>query len=134
MKTKVYSYLRVSGRGQITGDGFPRQRECIQEYCLQNNCEIDKEFVENGVSGTLDAFDREALTEMFEALKNNDVKLVLVETAQRLARDLMISEILLAQFRKMGVTVISAECGTDLSVNDNDHTKKLIRQILSAIS
>ena len=25
MKTKAFAYLRVSGRGQIDGDGFPRQ-------------------------------------------------------------------------------------------------------------
>ncbi len=134
MKTKAFSYLRVSGKGQITGDGFPRQRESINNYCLNNNIEIEREFIENGVSGTKDAFDREALTEMFVALKASDVRLVLVERADRLARDLMISEILLGEFRKVGIKVISAECGTELTVQDNDPTKKLIRQVLGSIS
>ena len=135
MKTKAYNYLRVSGKGQIAGDGFPRQRESINNYCLHNDIEIEREFVEKGVSGTKDAFDRIALTELFVALKANGVKLVLVERADRLARDLMISEILLGEFRKIGVKVISAECGTELTVSeDNDPTKKLIRQILGAVS
>jgi DNA invertase Pin-like site-specific DNA recombinase len=134
MKTKAFSYLRVSGKGQIDGDGFPRQRECIQNYCSKNDVEIEREFVEMGVSGTKDAFDREALTDLFVAIKGNGVRLVLVETATRLARDLMISEILLAEFRKLGVKVISAECGTDITVEDNDPTKTLIRQFLGAIS
>jgi len=134
MKTKAFSYLRVSGKGQISGDGFPRQRESINNYCLHNEIEIEREFVENGVSGTKDAFDRNALTEMFVALKANGVRLVLVETATRLARDLMISEILLGEFRKIGVKVISTEDEIDLTVEDNDPTKKLVRQILGAVS
>ena len=134
MKTKAFSYLRVSGKGQISGDGFPRQRESIQNYCLRNDLEIEREFCELGVSGTKDAFDREALTEMFVALKANGVRLVLVETATRLARDLMISEILLGEFRKLGVKVISTDDDTDLTVEDKDPTKTLIRQVLGAIS
>ena len=134
MKTKAFSYLRVSGKGQIAGDGFPRQRESINNYCLHNDIEIEREFVEKGVSGTKDAFDRIALTELFVALKANGVKLVLVETATRLARDLMISEILLGEFRKIGVKVFSTEDETDLTVEDDDPTKKLVRQILGAVS
>jgi len=134
MKTKAFSYLRVSGKGQISGDGFPRQRDTVTRYAKRHQIEIEREFCEKGVSGTKDAFDREALTELFIAIKANGVRLVLVERADRLARDLMISEILLGEFRKIGVKVISAECGTELTVEDNDPTKKLIRQVLGAIS
>jgi DNA invertase Pin-like site-specific DNA recombinase len=134
MKTKAFSYLRVSGKGQIEGDGFPRQRETVMRYAKRHQFEIEREFCEKGVSGTKDAFDREALTDLFVALKANGVRLVLVERADRLARDLMISEILLGEFRKLGVKVISAECGTELTVEDDDPTKKLIRQVLGAIS
>jgi len=134
MKTKAFSYLRVSGKGQISGDGFPRQRDTVTRYAKRHQIEIEREFCEKGVSGTKDAFDREALTELFIAIKANGNRLVLVERADRLARDLMISEILLGEFRKIGVKVISAECGTELTVEDNDPTKKLIRQVLGAIS
>ena len=134
MKTKAFSYLRVSGKGQIDGDGFPRQRATCAAYAKRNKIEVVREFCEMGVSGTKDAFDREALTDLFVAIKSNGVRLVLVERADRLARDLMISEILLGEFRKIGVKVISAECGTELTVEDNDPTKKLIRQVLGAIS
>ena len=49
MITTAFSMLRVSGKGQIDGDGFERQRQCIAEYCLQNNIEIEREFMEKGV-------------------------------------------------------------------------------------
>ena len=47
---------------------------------------------------------------------------------------MIISEILLGEFRKIGVRVISAECGTELTVEGADPTKKLISQVLGAIS
>ncbi len=134
MKIKAFSLLRVSGKGQIDGDGFPRQREAINNYCAQNNVEIAQEFCEMGISGTMNVFERETLAELFEALKTGDVKLVLCERADRLARDLMVSEILLAEMRKLGVKVVACDSDTDLTVNDNDPTKKLIRQLLSAIA
>jgi DNA invertase Pin-like site-specific DNA recombinase len=134
MKTKAFSYLRVSGKGQIDGDGFPRQREKVGQYAKRHQIEIVREFCEKGVSGTKDAFDREALTDLFVALKANGVRLVLVERADRLARDLMISEILLDEFRKIGVKVVAADSDTDLSVADQDPTRTLMRHMLGAIA
>jgi DNA invertase Pin-like site-specific DNA recombinase len=29
---KAFAYLRVSGKGQVAGDGFPRQLSAIQVY------------------------------------------------------------------------------------------------------
>lgn len=134
MKTKAFSYLRVSGKGQVEGDGFPRQREAVTRYAKRHGMEIEREFRDEGVSGTKDAFDRPGLTDLLVAIKSNGVRTILVERADRLARDLMVGEIILAECRKIGVKVISAECGTELTVEDNDPTRKLIRQVLGAIS
>ena len=132
MRTKTYSYLRVSGKGQIDGDGFPRQRESVTGYARRNRMEIVTEFRDEGVSGTL--FDRPGLTDLFVAIKADGVKVVLVEKADRLARDLVVSETLLAEFRKLGVRVVAAEGGTDLTVDNNDPSRKMIRQILGVVS
>lgn len=71
---------------------------------------------------------------MLDRVEHDRVKTVLVETASRLARDLMVQELVLAQFRKAGVRVIAADAGTDLTVADGDPTRKLIRQVLGAFS
>ncbi len=134
MKTKAFSYLRVSGKGQIGGDGFQRQAETISRYAKANGIEIVENFLEKGISGTKDALDRPGLTDLFVALKANGVRIVLVENATRLARDLMVSEIILAEFRKLGVKVISADGGVDLTLGNDDPTGKLVRQILAAVS
>ncbi len=134
MKTKAFSYLRVSGKGQIDGDGFKRQADTVSRYAKTNRLEVVQEFRDEGVSGTKDALDRPGLTDLFVAIKANGVRLVLVENATRLARDLMVSEIILAEFRKLDVKVISADGGVDLTLGNDDPTGKLVRQILAAVS
>lgn len=59
---------------------------------------------------------------------------ILVENASRLARDLMVQEIILAECRKLGVTVLEADGGNDLTVGSTDPTATLIRQVLGAVS
>jgi len=79
-------------------------------------------------------FDRPGLTDLFVAVKANGVRLVLVERSDRLARDLMVGEIILSEFRTLGVRVIAVDCDTDLTVEDGDPTRTLMRQMLGAIA
>jgi DNA invertase Pin-like site-specific DNA recombinase len=93
-----------------------------------------QEYRDEGVSGTCDAPDRPALTELLAAVNDGPVRLVLVERADRLARDLVIGELLLAEFQKLGVAVVSVDGGVDMTAADIDPTKKLIRQLLGALA
>src|SRR5262249_6920056 len=71
--------------------------------------------------------------ELCKRLDENGVRLVLVERADRIARDLMVSEVLLQQFRVRGVQVVECEGGQELTVADNEPTRVLIRQVLAAV-
>ena len=106
------AYLRVSGRGQVDGDGFPRQGGAIARYARVHGVEPAGEYRDEGVSGTRDLEDREGLGELIERIRANGVRLVLVDRADRLARDLLVSEMILGQFRDLGVRVIAADSGT----------------------
>lgn len=132
--TPALGYLRVSGKGQVAGDGFPRQQEAICRYAKANAIEIVDEYRDEGVSGTKDLDHRDGLSDLITRIRSNGVRLVLVERADRLARDLMVGEVLLAEFRKLGVTVIAADSGTDLTAGDDDPTRVLIRQVLWAVA
>jgi DNA invertase Pin-like site-specific DNA recombinase len=134
IKAKAFGYLRTSGKGQIGNVGFPRQRDAISRYAKANKIEIVQEFSDEAVSGTADAMDRPGLTDLFVALKANGVRTVIAESATRIARDLMISGIILGEFRKIGVRVISADGGIDLTLGNDDPSGKLIRQILGAVA
>ena len=130
--TKAFSYLRVSGVGQIEGDGFDRQAEAITKYAASAGLTIVQTFREEGVSGTKELDDRPALAELLAALEqNDDIKTVIIEKLDRLARDLMVQETIVADMQKRGYTLISAYepdlCSTDPS-------RVLVRQIFGAIA
>lgn len=131
---KAVSYLRVSGKGQVDGDGFPRQRETIGRYARAAGFELVGEYRDEGVSGTKDLDDREGLSELLTRIRANGVRVVIVERADRLARDLIVGELILSQFRELGVKVIAAEGGTELTAPDDDPTRTLIRQVLGAVA
>ena len=128
---KAFSYLRVSGKGQVKGDGFPRQLKAIREHAKAHGIRVVKIYREEGVSGTKDLENRPALLEMMQALHGNGVKLVLIEKLDRLARDLMIQETIIGDLRKYGFELVSV-AEPDLC-RDNP-TRKLMRQIFGAIS
>jgi DNA invertase Pin-like site-specific DNA recombinase len=134
MSTKAVSYLRVSGKAQVKGDGFTRQRAAIEKYAKSNGMTLVAEYMDKGVSGTKELEDRDGLAELLDRVQSNGVKVVLVERADRLARDLVVGEVLLRQFRDFGIRVVTADSGTDLTVDDEDPTKTLIRQVLGAVS
>ena len=133
-KKQAYAYLRVSGKTQIEGTGLDRQHDIIAAYAKSNNIEIVAEYRDEGISGTKGIADRPGLASLLAELKVDGVKLVLVESPDRLARDLMISEIALAEFREAGATVIECDGGNDLTVGDNDPTRVMVRQILGSIA
>ena len=49
MKANAYAYLRVSGLGQVEGDGFARQEQAIRKYAAANGYQVTKLFREQGV-------------------------------------------------------------------------------------
>lgn len=131
---EAISYLRVSGKGQVDGDGFPRQREAIARHARAKGLKLVGEYRDEGVSGTRELENREGLRELIARIRANGVRIVLVENATRLARDLMVGEVILREFRDLDVTVVAADSGTDLTVGDDDPTRRLIRQVLGAVA
>ena len=134
IKKKALAYLRVSGKGQVNKDGFPRQREAVRKFAKANNLELIGEYRDEGVSGTKELEDRQGLAALLDHIESNGIRIVLVERADRLARDLMVGEVILGQFRKLGISVIAADSGVDLTTGDDDPTRTLIRQVLGAVS
>ncbi len=128
---KVFVYLRVSGKGQLEGDGFDRQQLACEKYAQENDCQIAEVFREEGVSGTKETADRPALASLLVALEENGVKTVLIEKLDRLARDLMVQETIIADMQKRGFTLISCY---EPDLCSDDPSRKLMRQIMGAIA
>jgi DNA invertase Pin-like site-specific DNA recombinase len=132
-KTPALSYVRVSGKGQIEGDGFDRQRDAITRFAGRNGYQLVDEFRDEGVSGTKELSDRPGLAALIDRIESNGARIVIVERADRLARDLMVSEVIIDQLTRAGAKVLTAD-GADLTSADGDPTRVLIRQVLGAVA
>lgn len=128
---KAYAYLRVSGKGQLEGDGFPRQLAAIKSYAAGNDIKIVRVFREEGVSGTVENMNRPAWSELIATLHSNGVRTILIEKLDRLARDLMVQEAAIADLRKNGFELISA---AEPDLMASDPTRVLMRQLLGAVA
>lgn len=128
----AFGYLRVSSKFQLQGDGFDRQRQMIGSYAAQNGLTVVRWFQEEGVSGAIDCGSRPAWLQMIQAImEDGGTKTILVERLDRLARDLMIQEHIIADVRKRRITLISV---AEPDMCHDDPTRKLMRQIMGAIA
>lgn len=127
----AFAYLRVSGKGQLEGDGFTRQLAAIKKHAVANGFKIIRIFREEGVSGAKDLENRPALQELMVALHSNGTKLVLIEKLDRLARDLIIQESIIADMKRNHFEIVSV---IEPDMCSDDPSRTLIRQILGAFS
>jgi len=121
----------------MDGDGPQRQMDAIKNFCTAQNLSLLATFTEEGVSGSVEGMERESFSNMVSMIVHKgDVGAVVVERLDRLARDLMVSEILLKELRSRGIKVFAADQGVliDMANEQGDPTRKLIRQIIGALA
>jgi site-specific DNA recombinase len=128
---KAFAYLRVSGKGQVRGDGFARQWHAIRTYSEANDVKIVQVFREEGVSGTKESIDRPAWSAMMAAVLGNGVRTIVIEKLDRLARDLMVQEVTIANLAKSAITLVSV---AEPDLMANDPTRILMRQFMGAVA
>ena len=129
MKT-AFAYLRVSGKGQVDGDGFPRQLTAVQSYAGSHGIKIAKVYREQGVSGTKGIDDRPAFTAMMTALLANGTSTVLIERLDRLARDLMMQETIIGVLRRGGFELVSV---AEPDLCSDDPSRVMVRQLFGVV-
>ncbi len=129
---RAFGYCRVSSTGQAAEDrdGLVRQEKAIKEYAAALGIKIVRWF-RDSVSGTKDLDNRPALQELLTALHGNGIQLVIIEKLDRLARDLMIQESIIADLRRHDFQLISA---MEPDLCSDDPTRVLLRQMMGAFS
>ncbi len=122
-------YIRVSSLSQGENDGPKRQRDQILGYAEANGFEVT-EFYEDLISGTKE--DRPALGRMLYDLEQTNVPVVIVESLSRMARDLLVQEVIIKDLKELDVSLVSVQEGVDLGSDDPNRT--LVRQLMGAIA
>ncbi|UFS76035.1 recombinase family protein [Tardiphaga sp. 37S4] len=131
---KAFSYLRTSSAANIgeDKDSGRRQLLAIEGFARRSGIELVGTYHDEAVKGSDPIDTRPGFGEMLEALEANGTKTIIVETASRFARDLMVQEVGFAMLKSRGIDLIAADSPT--SFLDDTPTARLIRQVLGAIS
>jgi DNA invertase Pin-like site-specific DNA recombinase len=132
--TKAVAYLRTSSAANVGADkdSEKRQRAAIQAYAKAAGIEIVDWYYDAAVSGADPVDTRRGFANMLERIEGNGVRTIIVETASRFARDLMVQEVGYSMLKGRGIELIAADSPT--SFQDDTPTAKLIRQVLGAIT
>lgn len=134
MTTPAYAYMRTSSATNVGADkdSDKRQRAAISAYALLADYDIRGEYYDAAVPGADPVTERPAFAEMMTAIAGNGVRTILVESASRFARDLIVQE--------TGYSFLKGQQIDLIAVDDPDAftaetpTAVMVRQILGAVS
>ena len=134
---KIAAYLRVSTDRQAEeGLGLEIQEQAIRGWARQHGHRVVLWCRDEGVSGSNGLEMREGLADALQALKDHRAEGLVVYRLDRLARDLVLQEQLLADVRRMRTEVFSTSAAEASYLGDDpdDPSRKLIRQVLGAVN
>ena len=132
--TPALGYMRTSSATNIGADkdSEKRQRAAIEAFAKRAGYEIIDWYYDEAVSGADRIEERPGFVELLERLEGNGVDTIIVEIANRFARDLITQEMGHHMLRGEGIQLIAADSPN--AFLENTPTAKLIRQVLGAVS
>jgi DNA invertase Pin-like site-specific DNA recombinase len=127
------AYYRTSSASNVgeDKDSQTRQRLAVEAFARSAGYQIVESYYDAAVSGA-DALDaRPGFAEALKRIAANGVRTIIVETASRFARDLIVAETGFRRLRDAGITLIAADAPN--SFLDDTPTSAFIRQVLAAV-
>lgn len=127
-------YLRTSSATNVgpDKDSEARQREAIERFAMRAGIVIIGWFYDAAVSGADPIDSRPGFAAALERIASNGVRTIVVETADRFARDLIVQETGFRLLCDQGIELIAADSPN--SFVDDTPTAALIRQVLGAVA
>lgn len=89
---KAVAYYRTSSKSGVGDDkdSMTRQQSAVLKYSMENDVEIVKEFYDAAVQGADHLTDRKGFSALMDFVSENGIKIILIETVNRLARDVFV--------------------------------------------
>lgn len=131
---EAIGYMRTSSAANVgeDKDSEARQRRAIEAYAKRAGMVVVDWFYDGAVKGGDPIDTRPGFAKALARIAGNGVRTIIVETASRFARDLMVQEVGFAMLQGLGITLIAAD--SPASFLDDGPTSKLIRQILGSVA
>jgi DNA invertase Pin-like site-specific DNA recombinase len=132
--SKAFAYYRTSSATNVgtDKDSLARQKAAVAAYAKAHGIRIDDEFYDAAVSGADPIEARPGFLDVLARIAGNGVRCILVETANRFARDLIVQETGWRFLQAKGIELIAVD-SPEAFLADTP-TAVLIRQILGAVS
>ena len=133
-KIRAIAYLRTSSAANVGSDkdSDKRQRAAIAAFAKARGYQIVEEFYDAAVSGADPINEREGFKAMLDRIAGNGVRVILVESPDRFARDLAVQLAGHSYLKGLGVELVPTTA-PDFFTEDTP-TAVLVRQVLGAIS
>jgi DNA invertase Pin-like site-specific DNA recombinase len=127
------AYFRTSSAANVgtDKDSEPRQREAVERFAKTNGYQIADSFYDAAVSGADLIENRPGFGAMLDRIEGNGVRVVLVESIDRFAREMAAGVLGLALMKARGVTVIAVDSGSDLTEPADPMQKAMIQIALT---
>jgi DNA invertase Pin-like site-specific DNA recombinase len=131
---KAVAYFRTSSLTNVGADTdtLKRQRSAVEGFAKRAGYELVAEYSDDGVKCADPVDTRSGFAEMLKHVAGNGVRIVIVETASRVARGLITQETGWRFLRDAGITLIAAD-SPDAFLDDAP-AAVMIRQILRSVS
>jgi DNA invertase Pin-like site-specific DNA recombinase len=133
-KTEAIAYYRTSSAANVGADkdSRERQRAAVEGFAKRAGYTIVAEFYDTAISGADPIDARPGFAAALERIASNGVRTIIVETASRFARDLIVQEVGFRMLQGRGIELVAADSPDGFA--DDTPTARLIRQILGAVA
>jgi DNA invertase Pin-like site-specific DNA recombinase len=134
MAKKAFAYYRTSSASNVgeDKDSEKRQRAAVEAYAAKQGIEIVGEEYDAAVRGADRLEDRAGFVALLSRIAGNGVRTILVESAHRFARDVIVQETGWKMLRERGIELIAVDSPN--AFLDDSPTVIFIRQVLGAVA
>jgi len=133
MKTAC-AYYRTSSATNVgtDKDSLKRQQDAVRAYAAAQGIEVVREFYDAAVSGADPVEVREGFDALLTYMLTSGARIVLIESASRFARDLVVQIMGHTLLKKHGIELIPADAPTHFT--EDSPTATMVRAVLGAVA
>ncbi len=134
MTKNVVAYYRTSSATNVgeDKDSRKRQEDACKGYAASHGYVVHREFYDPAVKGSDHVMDRPGFAALLEYMIANDISIILIETANRFARDIMVQITGHEYLIKNGIELIPVDCPQHFT--DENPTAEMVRNLLAVVS